>query len=145
MFATRLHLYSCGFFSHGIMHNQPHEQQHPHALPCPFKQPGSLLMRLFIFVCNYSSYRSFAAIKVAKCTLVVGNNALMVGNSSQDFSCRVVYYTGCKLGSLILCSGNDFSETMSNLFYLWILLPLNHSAYLLWGLIKEAVRVQDTV
>lgn len=71
-----------------------------------------------MFVCNYSSYRGFTAIKVAKCTLMVGNNALMVGNSSQDFSCRMVYYTGCELGPLILCSGTDFSETMSNLFYL---------------------------
>lgn len=71
-----------------------------------------------MLVRNYSSYRGFPAIKIAKCTLVVRNNTLMVGNSSQDFSRRVVYYTGSKLGPLILCSGTDFSETMSNLFYL---------------------------
>lgn len=71
-----------------------------------------------MFVRNYSSYRGFRAIGIAKCTLVVGNNTLMVGNNNQDFSCRVVYYTGSELGPLILCSGTDFSETMSNSFYL---------------------------
>jgi len=94
-----------------------HDQQHPPALLCPFKQPGSLLMRLFMFVHNCSSYRGFTAIKVAKCTVMMGNSALMEGNSSQDFNHRVVYYTGCELGPLILCSGSHFSETMSNLFY----------------------------
>lgn len=100
------------------MHGQPREHQRPPASLCPFKQPGSLPMRRFMFVCNDSSYRGFTAIKAAKRRLMVGNNALMVGNSSQGFSRRVVYYTGCKLGPLILCSGTDFSETMSNLFYL---------------------------
>lgn len=116
----------------------PVKQQYPPSFPCPFKHPGALLMRLFIFVCNFSSCRDFSATRFAKCTL-------MVGNSSPGFSCRVVYCTGCELEPLILCSGTDFSESMNNLFYLWILLSLNHSAYLLWGLIKETVQVPDTV